>query len=225
MQKKVPSYKETSFSGFFNLNLLAFCLLISFVILALYAKNYPYFSIDLLITKSIQNIKNPLFDALMRFITRMGDVDWGLLSVSFFVLTAYFFRKTKEALMILISTIGAATLSTFTKNIIARPRPDPYLINQVEVHFKNDSFPSGHVLFYIGLYGFLFFLTFTMFKKSFLRDLFSILFLSLVVLIGLSRIYLGAHWFSDALGSYIIGLLWILLMSKTYKRLIKKNKG
>ena len=45
----------------------------------------------------------------------------------------------------------------------------------------------------------------------------------LIALIGVSRVYMGAHWPSDAVGAYLAGGLWLMLMIEVYRRL--KDRG
>jgi undecaprenyl-diphosphatase len=67
------------------------------------------------------------------------------------------------------------------------------------------SFPSAHVMFYTILFGFVFYLTYTVLKSSWLRSGLLGLFGVFILLVGVSRIYLGQHWASDVLGAYLLG--------------------
>jgi undecaprenyl-diphosphatase len=78
------------------------------------------------------------------------------------------------------------------------------------------SFPSGHVMFYLGFFGFIWFLAFTLLKPSLKRSLLLVFFGILIVLIGVSRVYLGEHWPSDVLGSYLLGSLTLAALIQFY---------
>lgn len=125
--------------------------------------------------------------------------------------------------MVVISSVGASSLGVLFKTIVARPRPDSLLIHQLGLFVNPDSFPSGHVLFFMGLYGFLFVFIFTQFKKSLFRGVLLATLLLLLISIGFSRIYVGAHWFSDVLGSYLIGFVWLYFITYLYNKYDKKN--
>jgi undecaprenyl-diphosphatase len=61
------------------------------------------------------------------------------------------------------------------------------------------------------------FLGFTLLKPSWARTLLLVILGSLVALIGLSRIYLGAHWASDVTGAYLLGSLWLAVSIGIYR--------
>src|SRR6185503_7608434 len=79
------------------------------------------------------------------------------------------------------------------------------------------SFPSGHVVMVTTFYGFLAFLVFTLLKPSWGRTALLVVFAALIVLMGPSRIYLGQHWFSDVMGAYLLGGLWLALTIMFYR--------
>lgn len=199
---------------------IAALLIISFAILISFAKIVPYFTFDLVITKIIQQIDFPGFFILMEFISEMGNFFWGSILIMAFSILAIAFGKYKDAVMIFTSGVGAGILSTFLKEVVDRPRPDPSLITQIGDYAKFDSFPSGHVLHFIGLYGFLIILSFVYLKSWIIKIIILVVLITLIILAGLSRIYLGAHWFSDTLGAYLIGAVWLFFMEWVYRKFV-----
>lgn len=190
------------------------------LILAVLSKFYPYFFFDLLITKQIQLITNPFISELLIFVSWLGNFKEAILSLIIVAGALLVYGYRKEGLMLTLSTLGAVTLSESLKFLIARPRPDAMLITQVEKFFRNDSFPSGHVLFFIGFYGYLLYLSYVRLRKKKMRYFFSVLFTGLIAAVGISRIYLGSHWFSDVLAAYLIGSIWlyiVVLISNKHK--------
>ncbi len=192
--------------------------IIGFLILALFAKNYSYFPFDLITTTTIQHFNPIWFDFLMRLLTNIGEPVPGMTMVFIVVVLMLFLKKRGEAFLTLFSSIGLSAIGWIIKHIIARPRPDPTLIHQLERFVKADSFPSGHVLLYLGLYGFLLIVVYTKLKKSLFRSSLVAILSLLIVLIGFSRIYVGAHWFSDVLGSYLIGFIWLYGIARLYRK-------
>jgi membrane-associated phospholipid phosphatase len=102
------------------------------------------------------------------------------------------------------------------KDLIGRPRPTADLVNVV-ARLQDYSFPSGHVMYYLGFLGFIGFLVFSLLKPSLKRSLLLVIIGIPVVLIGVSRIYLGEHWASDVLGSYLLGSLTLVAIIQFYR--------
>jgi undecaprenyl-diphosphatase len=82
------------------------------------------------------------------------------------------------------------------------------------------SYPSGHVVSYVCLYGFLFFLVYALVTRSWQRTAVLCLLGLLVGLVGISRIHLGHHWASDVLGGYALGTAYLLLLVEAYRLLV-----
>ncbi len=198
-------------------------LIILFSVLTVLAKTHPYFFFDLVITKNIQQINYSWFRSLMILLTLLGNFWPGAISVGIVILSLLISKKNNEALFVLISTAGVALLSESFKTLVGRPRPDPELITQIGKFIRTDSFPSGHVLFYIGFYGFLLFLVYSKVKPGFIRSLLIFIFSFLIILVGISRIYLGAHWFSDVLGAYLVGTVWIFVVVLLYRKYLNAS--
>lgn len=104
---------------------------------------------------------------------------------------------------ILISVLGTAGTVFLLKNIFNIPRPEGAFYIEA-----TPSFPSGHAAIAMALYGFLF-ATIYKHDKHHLKNKTLFLLALLVILIGVSRLYLGVHYLSDVLVGYLIGFLWL----------------
>jgi undecaprenyl-diphosphatase len=123
-------------------------------------------------------------------------------------------KKYKGSLFLLANVILSTILNVGTKYIFCRARPDHLrLITQ-----GGYSFPSGHAMASVSFYGFLIFLVLNSNLKKSEKIIISTILSILIILIGISRIYVGVHYPSDILGGWLISLS--LLMVTTY--LIKK---
>jgi membrane-associated phospholipid phosphatase len=128
-------------------------------------------------------------------------------------------RKRSEAAGLTLSVLGSAIINSTLKLVISRPRPAVSALVPVYRNTATQSFPSGHVTFYVCFFGFLFFVAFALLPRgSALRRLVLTITALPVLLVGLSRIYLGAHWPSDTLGAYLWSGVWLAFSLEMYRR-------
>ena len=104
-------------------------------------------------------------------------------------------------------------LNEAIKHLVNRPRPPEELRLALET---SSSFPSGHSITAVALYGFLVWLLLRYMPRGTWRNVLVVLVSLIIVLIGATRIYLGVHWTSDVLGGFSFGMVWLVL----YTRLI-----
>jgi membrane-associated phospholipid phosphatase len=190
-------------------------LIIAFAILTFLAKSTAFFPIDLTITRFFQNITNPFMSGLMNVVSWAGDSPQAVIIPVILVGLLYGFGFRWEAISSLLNVSIGEAINLLLKFAIHRPRPAASLV-QVNANFGSYSFPSGHVMYYTGFFGFMFFLAFTLLKPSWKRNLLLIVFGGHILLVGVSRIYLGAHWASDVLGAYLLGSLVLIAFIQYY---------
>ena len=114
---------------------------------------------------------------------------------------------------------SAAGAADVLKSITHRPRPLPPDVRVVVARLGGSSFPSGHVLTYVAIYGFAAHLATTLIRPRRLRIATAAPLLGLVVLVGPSRVYLGHHWPTDVLASYLLGFAWLTGLITLHARL------
>jgi membrane-associated phospholipid phosphatase len=172
---------------------------------------------DLRITRFIQRFDDPYFHWLMVAVSWPGY--FGRQWVVAFCVAALLlrFRLKVEAASLLISLGSIWLLTNAIKFTVGRARPSPDMV-QVYYYPASFSFPSGHVTSYMALYGFLFYLVYTLMRPSPLRSALLMPLGALIGLVGLSRVYLGAHWASDVFGGYCLGFFWLALTIYLYRR-------
>lgn len=137
---------------------------------------------------------------IMKFITFFADPIWCIL---FSVLVIIFLKKIRKAF--LINLILVFMLNYILKLIFSRTRPiDINIITETGY-----SFPSGHAMISLAIYGFLAYL---LWKSDYKYKKIGVsLLVLLIVLIGISRIYLGVHYTSDVIAGFIVSLGYLLL--------------
>ncbi|HEY0100953.1 MAG TPA: phosphatase PAP2 family protein [Pyrinomonadaceae bacterium] len=192
--------------------------LVAFAVLAFYARANAYFAWDRAVALWLQSWRTDALNLLMFAVSYIGYgiVPYALAAVTFLVFL--FFGLRSEAFGLLLSTAGSGILNRAFKMLIARPRPAAPDVNVFRLH-ESQSFPSGHVTFYVCYFGFLFFVAYALLpKRTLARRLALTVNASMVALVGLSRVYLGAHWPSDTIGAYFLGGLWLAFSLYMYRR-------
>jgi undecaprenyl-diphosphatase len=177
-----------------------------FALLTFFVKTTPSFPIDLQITQAIQAFDSPLFTALMRLISWPGFLPQSIFIVLLIAMLLYRSGLYWEAVTSILASLFSGGINQLAKVLIARPRPPVHIVEVFDV-LESYSFPSGHVMFYMILFGFVWYLTYTLLKPSMQRSLLLGVSGIFVLFVGISRIYLGQHWASDVLGAYLLGSL------------------
>lgn len=175
-----------------------------FAILTILANTTPYLPIDLQISRAIQSLDSPIFFGSMWLISWPGFLPQSILITVLIAFTLYLYGLHWESVMSILAAVSSGVFNSLVKSLIRRPRPGEDLVDVFEV-LMSFSFPSGHVMFYTILFGFICYLVYALLKPSLMRCFLLVLFGGFIFLVGLSRIYLGQHWASDVLGAYLLG--------------------
>ena len=184
-------------------------LIVVFFMLIFLISTTAIFSFDLQITHALQSLQYPLLVEFMSVVSWMGYAPQSYILVGLIVLLFYGFGLHWEAFVLLLDAVAVQVLNMLVKIIIHRPRPTADLVHVVKT-LRDYSFPSGHVMFYTSFFGFIWFLTFMFLRPSWKRTFLLVIFGSLILMVGVSRIYLGEHWASDVIGAYLLGSLALM---------------
>jgi membrane-associated phospholipid phosphatase len=197
--------------------LVAVLALIGFGLLLAIVRGNRSAAIDTAVTIKLQRGKRPWLDRLMRIVSWPGFPPESQLISGGLPLAIWALGFRVEAVFQGLA-YGVSFLSFLTKQVIRRPRPNHPKIEVVAARLGGTSFPSGHVLNYMGVYGFLAFLLNAWVKPAALRRALVGALLSLIALVGPSRIYLGHHYLTDVLASYLLGISYVLGLTALYRR-------
>ena len=190
-------------------------LLLGFVILTILVSYTPVLLFDQKISEEVQEHQHLLLDMSMKAVSWPGYAPQSMLLVLSASLIFFLFKKKREAFFIAL-TLLSGVISSSLKVLTNRPRPTDDLVRIIDVA-KYKSFPSGHVLLYVIFFGFLIVLMSRM-KNINLAVRITVIAISafFLFIIPISRIYLGAHWFTDVFGSIMLGLVGLFILSYYY---------
>lgn len=192
-------------------------LILAFTTLSVFIAKHPILPFDVKISLIVQRYQTAWLDKVMLAISFFGELPFSLLSVLLVAAIFYWQKFKREALFIsLILLSGLVILGI--KSVINRPRPTASYVRLVEIN-RFQSYPSGHVLSYVLFFGFLIILMRSLkhIPKT-TRNTVTALSVFLVVMIAPSRIYLGAHWFTDTVGGVLLGIICLFPLSYFYFR-------
>ena len=153
----------------------------------------------------LRDLHRPLLDQTMINITFLGEPEV-LLTIALLVGAVLLIRRRRsQATTLAIACVGAIVLNYWLKDLFARARPTLW---ERTVDVASYSFPSGHAMISLVVYGMVGYLLANQFSRWW------VLILSLTILlisaIGLSRLYLGVHWPTDVAAGYAAGLVWLI---------------
>ena len=188
----------------------------AFAVLTFLVITIPTFTIDLKVSLALQSITNPVFSWFMNAVSWVGFGPQSFITALIIVVIIYKLKYRWESVLAVITASTAALLNQLFKIVVHRVRPSADILNVTNL-LKSYSFPSGHVMFYTAFFGFLCFLIYVSLKPSWIRTALLILFGSQIMLIGISRVYLGEHWASDAVGAYLLGGLCLIGAIRLYR--------
>ena len=173
----------------------------------------PLVHADAAIYQAFQNLRTPVGDAVMIAITELGDTAVTLPVAAIVFLWLIWQRACRTAVYWVVVIGFAAVLNTGIKLLIHRARPSDLLYSGPSVF----SFPSGHATVNAVMYGFLAFLIVRQLQPVWRVPIFTAVAL-LAALMACSRLYLGAHWFSDVAASLTFAAAWVIVLGIVYVR-------
>ena len=171
-------------------------------------------SIDMGFYNYLMNFRCEFLDNYFILITKCGDVSF----ICGLVLGVILILRNKYSLLYGCLAVDCALTNKIVKHIIRRDRPDVLkLIKQ-----GGFSFPSGHSMISMCMYGCLIYVVLKKIKNKYLKWFLVFILSLLIVSVGLSRIYVGVHYLSDVVSGFILGviilILYIVLINKYFVR-------
>ena len=162
--------------------------------------------------------RQPAMTVLLRTVTTMGGTI-SLVAIAAAMAAVLLVRKERASAIFVVVTAGVGALLNFgLKMIFARARPD--LASALAVA-RGYSFPSGHAMDSFIVFGVLACIALRQRWPWKARSAVLALALTMVVLVGLSRVYLGVHWASDIAGAWAAGTVWLTSAVTAFEMLLR----
>ena len=191
-------------------------LLVLFIILTILVKTNLIEAFDNYFYNLVTFKVNNSFTKIYKVITFLGSTEFIISLCAIFLVLFIILKKKNIGITITIVLIISTLVNNLLKIILMRERPE--VIAFVTEH--SYSFPSGHTMASVSMYGILLYFVLKSSMNNMLKIGLSSVLTILPILVALSRVYLGAHFMSDVLGAFIVSI--ILLLIETYY--IEKRK-
>ena len=139
------------------------------------------------------------------------------------VVTFIYIKDKMNASLISINLIVNFLINTVVKYLVKRPRPTGYRL----IEEKGFSFPSGHSMVAMAFYGYIMYLIYKKEKVIWKRNLFISILGFIIIMIGISRVYLGVHYASDVCAGFCLSIAYLMLFITYSPKIInylKKKK-
>ena len=185
-------------------------LLVSSVTISVFAHFNTRFPGDLWLVQSIQSVETDFLTTIMKGISIIFDTLGSVIIVILTGLLVWWRTGWRDAVLVVVGGLLSAT-GALLKAIVDRPRPSSDLVT-VFSQADTSSFPSGHSFFAFMIFGLVAYLTVTRLRHKSLRIAIPTICAFFLLIVGVSRIYLGVHWPSDVIGGYLAGGVFLTIL-------------
>ena len=176
-------------------------------------------SFDEPIIDFVQGVEAPWLTTVMRMFTDIGSTTavlvLGVVALGILLMKEY----RSQAILFVIALAGTGILNQTLKLIFKRERPD---LNRL-IDIGGYSFPSGHTMIAFSLYTILTYIIWRNLKSSWSRIGIAVLAVFMIIMIAVSRIYLGVHFPSDIVGGFLASSVFLFLIIGIYQRFQREN--
>jgi len=178
-------------------------------LVTLAAKYYAYFPGDVAVERWVQSLVPANLNWAVA-VSRTAEFPWIILILVLIVILSWALAGWRAVFLSILSFMGVWLLGAVLGPVIARPRPSPELVRVFRT-LSGYSFPSLFALRYAATFGFLAVLA-AVKGSGVMRTVMLIGCGALLILGFVARVSLAAHWPSDVIISYYLGLLWAALL-------------
>jgi undecaprenyl-diphosphatase len=177
---------------------------------------------DEVVRQFIHGFAFPALTSIMQTASFLGSTLFLVIFGVIIIIALYLRKHRRGAVIFTITTIGSSLLLTTLKVAFKRIRPEPFFDTILPASY---SFPSGHSLGSFCFYGALAAILTARIENFRLKLIVRISAAAMILLIGISRIYLGVHYPSDVVAGYAVGLIWVVTIAVGDKLIHAKDKN
>ena len=161
-------------------------------------------------------LRTPLSYRLITMFTEIGGPrNMAILAGCLALGMAWRWRSTTPIILMAVAVVGSLTFSIVGKQIVRRGRPP--LLDAVPPYEYAFSFPSGHTLNSTVIAGVVAYLVARRLTSRAAQVLCALSAAAWAVAMGLSRVFLGHHWLTDVIFSWLLGLAWLALLITAHR--------
>ena len=197
------------------ISLLVIYVVLSIIVILAGTQNST--DLDRDVTLWLQRGHTPAMDAFMEFISWWASVV-GVLPVIGALGLLFALRRRYLEVGFLFAPLLCIPIVSIIKRLVNRARPTADAVRVIR-DFNHESFPSGHVVFYVVFFGFILYLMYRHWTlPNIIRWPVGALCVLLIVTVPFSRMYLGAHWFTDVSAGFALGSVLLIGLVAWYNR-------
>jgi undecaprenyl-diphosphatase len=162
---------------------------------------------DVRLNRWVDEHSSPALTRAFELYTHVGSGLW-LTGVAAIAVALLAWRGARaDALLVALATAGALILNPLFKEYFSRPRP---AFHAPDLTLRTFSFPSGHSMGSAAVYGALAIILARRLRGTVWAPVVVAVAAVIVLLVGASRVYLGAHYLTDVVAGFVLGLAWLL---------------
>jgi undecaprenyl-diphosphatase len=173
---------------------------------------------DVRIINAVQGLDAPYLAQVIRAVSALTSSTGAMVMWTLTLLTFASIRWWLPALATATLPVGGVLNFVVGEFVVGRARPDEETVTRIFANYHGASFPSGHVMGAVMLYGMLFFIA-RRIDRSWVRLSIQSTSLFIILAVGFTRVWEGAHWPTDVLGAYAYGGLLLVALFAIYTRI------
>ncbi|MBO0896855.1 phosphatase PAP2 family protein [Arthrobacter sunyaminii] len=161
-------------------------------------------------------VRSPWMNSAVTGFTNLaGTVGMPILAGAAMLILAWRWRSWTPVLLMVSAAAGSLLMTVAGKDLIGRIRPP--LADAVPPYEHSASFPSGHSLNSVVIAGMVAYLILLRLESHWAKLLTVAAAAVFALAVGLSRVYLGHHWFTDVLVAWTLGLAWLAVVITVHR--------